>query len=405
MYRAPRTSSNVYPKEDSSEANGSNSESLDSDTQNLLQSLSEGKISPCICTNNHPLFNHNRENAQFPCLPKRGIIRLICNLIVLSVVAPFCLVYSIFTRGSCAQKIVFWVTLFLLVLGASYMELFGKNKLQLFGEKWKDFSICDLIQEKTEDLRSLMKAYYLLNKKTLELPTLKENVDNLQSQLQGLRSDMKDISHHTVRKVLKGYTSKGITKWSIEKMLKEIMEKMDEDYVQMPDYALKSAGASIVLSRTTRSYRHDRAKYFWMSFVIFPFVKSPDVILEPNCYPGNCWPFPGNKGEIVVRLAREIIPKAVTIEHISKKVSPTGEISSAPKDFVIYGLKEEEEKEGNFLGHFVYDIEGDIIQTFQLKNELPNFMGYIKLNVLNNWGHPNYTCIYRFRVHGNVEDT
>ncbi|XP_042332866.1 SUN domain-containing protein 3 isoform X7 [Sceloporus undulatus] len=127
--------------------------------------------------------------------------------------------------------------------------------------------------------------------------------------------------------------------------------------------------------------------------------------LKPNYYPGNCWPFPGNRGEIVVRLAKEIIPRAVTIEHISKKVSPTGEITSAPKDFVIYGLKEEKEERGTFLGQFVYDIEGDIIQTFQLKNEFPKFMGYVNLNVLNNWGHPNYTCIYRFRVHGDIEHT
>ncbi|XP_042332865.1 SUN domain-containing protein 3 isoform X6 [Sceloporus undulatus] len=128
-------------------------------------------------------------------------------------------------------------------------------------------------------------------------------------------------------------------------------------------------------------------------------------LIQPNYYPGNCWPFPGNRGEIVVRLAKEIIPRAVTIEHISKKVSPTGEITSAPKDFVIYGLKEEKEERGTFLGQFVYDIEGDIIQTFQLKNEFPKFMGYVNLNVLNNWGHPNYTCIYRFRVHGDIEHT
>ncbi|XP_042332863.1 SUN domain-containing protein 3 isoform X4 [Sceloporus undulatus] len=167
----------------------------------------------------------------------------------------------------------------------------------------------------------------------------------------------------------------------------------------------QSKSARILQSRTTRSYCHDGGKYFWMSFIMFPFVKSPDVILEPNYYPGNCWPFPGNRGEIVVRLAKEIIPRAVTIEHISKKVSPTGEITSAPKDFVIYGLKEEKEERGTFLGQFVYDIEGDIIQTFQLKNEFPKFMGYVNLNVLNNWGHPNYTCIYRFRVHGDIEHT
>lgn len=24
----------------------------------------------------------------------------------------------------------------------------------------------------------------------------------------------------------------------------------------------------------------------------------------------------------------------------------------------------------------------------------------VELRVLSNWGHPEYTCIYRFRVHG-----
>ncbi|KAJ7322742.1 hypothetical protein JRQ81_019029 [Phrynocephalus forsythii] len=244
---------------------------------------------------------------------------------------------------------------------------------------------------------------HILERKALEIPSLKEQVGRLQSQLQGLRSNMKDMTLQAFREVLEQYTSRGIATWSVERMFKKLMEKLDEDYVQMPDYALRSAGASIVQSRTTRSYRHDGGKYFWKSFIMLPFVKPPDVILEPNYYPGNCWSFPGKRGETVVRLAQKIIPRAVTIEHISKKVSPTGEISSAPKDFVIYGLKKEEEAEGTFLGLFVYDTEGDIIQTFELRNGSSEFMSHVKLKVLSNWGHPNYTCIYRFRVHGDLE--
>ncbi|XP_061441783.1 SUN domain-containing protein 3 isoform X5 [Rhineura floridana] len=409
MYGVPKSSGSIYSTEDSNEANnGCNSDSSDSDTQQLLESpkclppsalspppdhkhtqgettmehkhkvrmqhhhhpesnavgrpgstecLSQGKKSSCSCTNSHPLFSHKWKYVLCPCPPK----------------------------------------------SATYMGLLDGNKFQMFGEAWRDFSICDLIQGETKDLRSLIKANHSLGKKTLENLRLKEQVGKLQSELHDLRLGMKDIAHHAVSEVLEGYTSKGSTRWSIEKMLKKLMEKLDEDDVQMPDYALRSAGASIVQSRTTRSYRHDGGKYFWMSFIMLPFVKSPDVILQPNYHPGNCWSFPGNRGETVVRLAKEIIPRAVTIEHISKKVSPTGEISSAPKDFAIYGLQEEKEEQGTFLGQFLYDTEGDLIQTFQLKNESSEFMSYVKLNVLNNWGHPNYTCIYRFRVHGDLQ--
>uniref|UniRef100_A0A8D2J3W5 SUN domain-containing protein n=2 Tax=Varanus komodoensis TaxID=61221 RepID=A0A8D2J3W5_VARKO len=271
-------------------------------------------------------------------------------------------------------------------------------------DEWRECSICDLILGETKDLRSLMKANRILERKVLQLTVVKEEMmeelNKLQSQLHGLQLGLKAISYQAVGEALEGYTSKGITRWSAEKIINQLLKKLDEDDVQMPDYALQSAGASIVHSRTTRSYRHDGGNYFWMSFLVFPFVKSPDIILQPKTQPGECWAFPGHQGETIVKLAMEVIPRAVTIQHISKKVSPTGEISSAPKDFSIFGLKEEDEEQGNFLGQYAYDADGDLIQTFQLKNEFSEYMSHVQLKVLSNWGHPNYTCIYRFRVHG-----
>lgn len=38
---------------------------------------------------------------------------------------------------------------------------------------------------------------------------------------------------------------------------------------------------------------------------------------------------------------------------------------------------------------------------FSLQNEHSGFINYIKLRVLSNWGHPDYTCVYQFRLHGN----
>jgi len=57
---------------------------------------------------------------------------------------------------------------------------------------------------------------------------------------------------------------------------------------------------------------------------------------QPDVHPGKCWAFPGSQGHALIKLARKIIPTAVTMEHISEKVSPSGNISSAPKEFSVY---------------------------------------------------------------------
>lgn len=57
---------------------------------------------------------------------------------------------------------------------------------------------------------------------------------------------------------------------------------------------------------------------------------------QPDIYPGNCWAFKGSQGYLVVRLSMEIHPTSFTLEHIPKTLSPTGNITSAPKDFSVY---------------------------------------------------------------------
>lgn len=60
------------------------------------------------------------------------------------------------------------------------------------------------------------------------------------------------------------------------------------------------------------------------------------------------------------------------------------------------------------LGSFQYDIHHDQhIQTFSVSNWAKSRMIKYKLAVRdvvirfkNNWGNPNYTCIYRVRIHG-----
>ncbi|NWU71675.1 SUN1 protein, partial [Pterocles burchelli] len=83
----------------------------------------------------------------------------------------------------------------------------------------------------------------------------------------------------------------------------------------------------------------------------------------PDVYPGNCWAFRGSQGYLVIRLSAKIYPTAFTMEHIPKTLSPTGTITSAPREFSVY-VNDESQAEGKFLGQYVYDQDGEPLQTF-----------------------------------------
>ncbi|POI19256.1 hypothetical protein CIB84_017001, partial [Bambusicola thoracicus] len=121
----------------------------------------------------------------------------------------------------------------------------------------------------------------------------------------------------------------------------------------------------------------------------------------PDNHPGNCWPFPGSQGHVLIKLPVAIFPKAVTINHgIEAAAYHADSTSSAPKDFAVYGLQEEDDEKGTLLGEFIF-IPGQAPgQTFQLENEQSGFIKYVRLQVLSNWGHREYTCVYQFRLHG-----
>ncbi|NWS14634.1 SUN1 protein, partial [Tyrannus savana] len=120
----------------------------------------------------------------------------------------------------------------------------------------------------------------------------------------------------------------------------------------------------------------------------------------PDMYPGNCWAFKGSQGYLVVRLSMKIYPTAFTVEHIPKTLSPTGNITSAPRNFAVYGLDDEYQEEGKLLGEYVYDQEGEPLQMFPVMEENEDAFQIVELRIFSNWGHAEYTCLYRFRVHG-----
>ncbi|NWZ60855.1 SUN2 protein, partial [Haliaeetus albicilla] len=126
--------------------------------------------------------------------------------------------------------------------------------------------------------------------------------------------------------------------------------------------------------------------------------------------PGDCWPLQGRQGQVVIRLPARVHPTAVTMQHIYKDVSPSGTVTSAPRDVAVFvslcwallGVDADGEEE-TLLGTFTYNVAKEAIQTFPLKDApLPRAFSYIKLLVKTNWGNPAYTCIYRVQVHGKM---
>ncbi|KFM04135.1 SUN domain-containing protein 2, partial [Aptenodytes forsteri] len=120
---------------------------------------------------------------------------------------------------------------------------------------------------------------------------------------------------------------------------------------------------------------------------------------QPAASPGYCWPFQGSRTEVLIRLPAQIRPTAVTIQHTSKRTSPLGTVSSAPRDFTVSGL-DEEGKDETLLGTFTYTVQKEPTQTFPLQDGIPSAFWFLKLVIQSNWGKPGYTCIFRVQVHG-----
>ncbi|KAG0134263.1 hypothetical protein HOY82DRAFT_584151 [Tuber indicum] len=218
-----------------------------------------------------------------------------------------------------------------------------------------------------------------------------------------------------------------------------------ERWATLPDYASIITGASIWPYITSpsydwtggRGYHHFAWRLFGRGARISP---PPALAITPSTEVGECWPFPERSGDIGIKLAKPIYVSHVTIDHVPKQQAI--EISSAPKNIEFWIRVPAERKEelqkavgkpasewfrqdsdtqkiqqqqlqmsGNNGGEwvrvheFMYDIHtaGSPVQTFELPVDLTRLnvtSHFVAFRIVDNWGHPNFTCLYRVRVHG-----
>ncbi|KFM12355.1 SUN domain-containing protein 1 [Aptenodytes forsteri] len=263
-------------------------------------------------------------------------------------------------------------------------------KLMLFGDQQEDFPE-SLLQWLTSNFVSKSDLQTLL--RDLELQILKNITLHMSVTNQKLTSEV-------VTNVVTNAGISGITEAVTQIIVNNALKLYSQDKTGMVDFALESGGGSILSTRCSETYETKTALISLFGIPLWYFSQSPRVVIQPDMYPGNCWAFKGSQGYLVVRLSMKIYPTAFTVEHIPKTLSPTGNITSAPRNFSVYGLDDEYQEEGKLLGQYVYDQGGEPLQMFPVMEKSENAFQIVELRIFSNWGHAEYTCLYRFRVHG-----
>ncbi|XP_075998764.1 SUN domain-containing protein 1 isoform X2 [Genypterus blacodes] len=194
--------------------------------------------------------------------------------------------------------------------------------------------------------------------------------------------------------------AEGLTEEQVKLIVQNALRLYSQDRTGQVDYALESGGGSILSTRCSETYETKTALMSLFGLPLWYFSQSPRVVIQPDVYPGNCWAFKGSQGYLVIRLSMRILPTSVCVEHIPRALSPTGNITSAPQNFTVFGLDDEYQDEGTLLGQYTYQEDGESLQNFPVQKENDKAFQIMEVRVLSNWGHPEYTCLYRIRVHG-----
>ncbi|XP_072225888.1 SUN domain-containing protein 1 isoform X3 [Leuresthes tenuis] len=248
----------------------------------------------------------------------------------------------------------------------------------------------------TPDLQAALASLELSILKNISLQlelSRAQTLGEAESQAQSIAQTIAGTVQHTS-------AAEGLTEEQVKLIVQNALKLYSQDRTGQVDYALESGGGSILSTRCSETYETKTALMSLFGLPLWYFSQSPRVVIQPDVYPGNCWAFKGSQGYLVIRLSLRILPTSFCVEHIPKALSPTGNITSAPQNFTVFGLDDEYQEEGKLLGRYTYEEDGESLQIFPVQEKNDKAFQIIEVRVLSNWGHPEYTCLYRLRVHG-----
>lgn len=250
---------------------------------------------------------------------------------------------------------------------------------------------------------------------------------------------------------IKGSDGQNVTA-VISSLVDSALLRYSKDVLARPDYALYTSGARVIRSLTSPSYEpyrlgRVRSTMARITGAAVPQSRPPVTALHPDTTPGSCWPFAGPHGQLGIQLSRRVVPTDITLEHISPDVALDGDVSSAPKDFEVWGIVESAEDVAKvakyrheqlqakraaraagstleddlkstpasvpestnhiLLASGAYDpTASSPVQTFPVAvaaRQVGVPVQVVVVKILSNHGESSYTCLYRVRVSGTTE--
>ncbi|XP_063977978.1 klaroid protein-like isoform X2 [Diachasmimorpha longicaudata] len=193
-----------------------------------------------------------------------------------------------------------------------------------------------------------------------------------------------------------------VTDDHIRSIVKEILKIYDADRTGRVDYALESAGGQIISIRCTQRHNVNTRAYKVLGFTLYYESGDPRTVIQGRpLQPGVCWAFQDFPGYLLIKVRAPIKVTGFTLEHAPRSILPNNEMKSAPRKFNVWGLKEENDATPMLFGEYEFVDSDDSLQYFPVQNnDIKDAYEYIELRIHSNHGQLEYTCLYRFRIHG-----
>ncbi|KAH9972829.1 hypothetical protein BGW80DRAFT_1312790 [Lactifluus volemus] len=258
-----------------------------------------------------------------------------------------------------------------------------------------------------------------------KLSALEERIGNVEG---GVREALELGKHPITSSGKKALTIKASDGQDVTELIGHLVDtaisRHSKDTLAKADFALVSGGAIV-----PQGFRQQVIGYLTGNG--FAIGRPPITALHHETHNGYCWPFKGDQGQLGVTLAHPVFIDEITIDHVASEIA--WDLRSAPRKMEVWGLVEgaknhakvaswedsrneaglEVPTQPRSLPHsakyvrvaqFEYDIHklDSAVQSFPADEDVRALeldFGIVALRVLSNWGK-EFTCLYRFRVHG-----
>ncbi|CAL7942808.1 unnamed protein product [Xylocopa violacea] len=291
--------------------------------------------------------------------------------------------------------------------GGGYIWSMYDNKVQLLEKRLQELKLPDMYTKEINDIKlqfeRLREELKLSCNTRTDYVTSEELEKRMERFLADYISFLSSKTDEVKVQVKSSITADNVvTDDRVREIVKEALKIYDADKTGRVDYALESAGGQIISTRCTQRYDIKTRAFKLLAFTLYHENNNPRTVIQGNpVQPGACWAFQGFPGYLLIKLRSLVYITGFTIEHAPKSILPNGEMRSAPKKFNVWGFVDENDSEPVRFGDYEFAASDESLQYFPVQNTtIDTAYEYVELRIHSNHGQLEYTCLYRFRVHG-----